>query len=363
MVFELTITFLLGLLASRLMIPRLLRASCSSKMLDHPNARKIHTGDVPRVGGIAIFLSSLFAMVCIFVYLMATGNATFYLQGVKLPIVVVSLLLLSVFGVVDDMHGLRYRMKFLGQILAGLLMCASGLWIGNLYGLFGIYEIPPAIGWTFTVLAVVCTTNAINFIDGIDGLASGLCCLALVYFTYLLICGQLIFYAIVSVSLIGALLPFMWYNLRGNVANRTKIFMGDTGSLILGLMLCALGVIVCNNYYCGHDGFNPLVLAFAPLILPCYDVIRVVYNRALSRHNLFEADKGHIHHKYLKLGKSQHFSLVAILITATFMTLSAVWLTLWLNVNVVLVIELAFWGIYNLTITALINKKKTNTQK
>ncbi len=362
MAIELTVTFLLGLLASWLIIPRLLMASCSRKMLDHPNARKIHKGDIPRVGGIAIFLSSLIAITVVSVYIWATGDTQFNLQGVNLPLLVVSLLFLSVFGVIDDMHGLRYRMKFLGQIVAGVLMCASGLWINNLHGLFGVAEVAPAIGWPFTVLAVVCITNAINFIDGIDGLASSLCGLAIIYFAYLFICGQLLFYAIVCLALVGALLPFIWYNMMGTTAEHTKLFMGDTGSLILGLILCAFGVIVCNDASSAHCGYNPMVLAFAPLILPCYDVIRVVYNRALSRHNLFEADKGHIHHKYLKLGKSQHFSLVAIVATATFMTLSAVELTRWLDINVVLIIEIAFWCVYNVMITALIKHNKTENK-
>ena len=362
MAIELTVTFLLGLLASWLIIPRLLKASCSRKMLDHPNARKIHKGDIPRVGGIAIFLSSLISITAVSAYILVTGNATFNLQGGELPLLVVSLLFLSVFGVIDDMHGLRYRMKFLGQIMAGVLMCASGLWLGDLHGLFGVNEVSPAVGWSFTVLAVVCVTNAINFIDGIDGLASSLCGLAIIYFAYLFICDNLLFYAIVCLALVGALLPFIWYNMMGTTADRTKLFMGDTGSLILGLILCAFGVVVCNNPNSAHCDYNPMVLAFAPLILPCYDVIRVVYNRALSRHNLFEADKGHIHHKYLKLGKSQHFSLVAIIVTAAVMTLSAVVLTLWVNINVVLIIEMAFWCVYNMMITALIKHNKTENK-
>lgn len=364
MLFELISTFILGLAASWIVIPRMLKASCSRMMLDRPNARKIHEGAVPRIGGLCIFLASAIAVIievgCDAIF----NNVTTYeLQGVNLPVMVFSLLFLSVFGVLDDMHGLRYRTKFAAQIIAGLLMCASGVWIKDLHGLFGVHGLPVTVGWPFTVLAVVSITNAINFIDGIDGLASGLCGLALIYFAFFFICAGLNLYAIVCVAIISSMIPFVYYNMFGSAERHNKIFMGDTGSLILGLLLCVFGVVLCNNHFCANDGYNPMVLAFAPMILPCYDVVRVVYNRLTAHHNPFEADKGHIHHKYLRLGKSQHFTLVCVLITAVVMTLSSVWLTLCLDINIVLIIEMAFWAFYNIILTTFINKKTTQLNK
>lgn len=153
-------------------------------------------------------------------YFMACGLTLLYLSGIK-----------------DDLVGLRYRSKFVVQIIAASLIPLSGLWINNLYGLFGIDELTPWLGIPFTILLTVFIVNAINLIDGIDGLASGLSSISLLTLGCLYIYYDQWIYAILAFSTLGVLLPFFYYNVFGKVDRCKKIFMGDTGSLTLGYIL------------------------------------------------------------------------------------------------------------------------------
>lgn len=357
---ELALAFVVSMAVTALVIPCLLNASFSSNMLDHPNARKIHKGDVPRIGGVAISVSVLLAALLMWVIKMLVELPALEAYGTSLGCLGGAGAVMLLFGLADDVVGLRYRAKFVGQIIAALLLCASGLWVKDFCGIVGVNALPEGAGWAVTVLAVLLVTNAVNFIDGIDGLASGLCVLALCYYTALFASAQMWLHSACGVVVIGALLPFMWYNMHGTAAKHNKIFLGDTGSLMLGLLMCAMGVAISNAHIGKEAGLNPMVVAFAPLILPCYDVVRVVCNRCLQGHNMFMADKGHIHHKFLALQMPQRHALLCVLTAAVVMTASAVALSSIINVNAVLLIEAALWAGINVVITRLIKKQKNN---
>ena len=259
--------------------------------------------------------------------------------------------MLFVIGVYDDLWGVRYRNKFMVQFLAGLLLCISGFWLDNLYGLFGIHEISEWIGWPITIFAIIFVTNAINFIDGIDGLASSLCAVALMYYCVLfyMFSQDAHDWLILSLSVLGPVFAYTWFNIFGSEKKKTKTFMGDTGSLFLGFVLCVLGIAICKCYQ-HSDNYNPFVLGFAPMILPCFDVIRVVLMRVKRHANPFLADKSHIHHKFLAFGLSQHQVLVIVVILSMFFSSLSILLSIIFNVNVVLLIVMLLWVVFNLAI-------------
>ena len=166
----------------------------------------------------------------------------------------------------------------------------------------------------FTVLIIVFITNAINLIDGIDGLASGLSSVALLIFTFLFINKGLWSYAMLAAGTFGVLVPFFYYNVFGSVERARKIFMGDTGSLTLGYTLSFLAI----KYSQHNTDIMPytagaFIIAFSTMIIPAFDVVRVVLVRIREGHSPFEPDKNHIHHKLLAVGLSPRKAMLSLL--------------------------------------------------
>lgn len=161
------------------------------KLFDMPDARKIHKKAIPRLGGVSFFPTVLFTYCLVYTFRLLLGcELTSLYTSYLLPEMLLfacGMTLLYLTGIADDLVGVRYRQKFVIQIFCACLFPLSGLWINNLYGLFGIHELAPYIGMPFTVFTVVFITNAINLIDGIDGLASGLSSVALLIFTFLFV--------------------------------------------------------------------------------------------------------------------------------------------------------------------------------
>jgi len=361
------ISFVLSLLLSQLLLPRIASFAYAKGILDKPNSRKIHEGGVPRLGGLTFFPISVFvaSMVLALGYVLVpayVNRIIFYDDFLKdhamrFVLWTASALIVYVTGVSDDLVGVRYRNKFVAQVAAGVLLCASGIWLKNLHGLFGLEEISPWLGWPLTIFAIVFITNAINFIDGLDGLASGVCGTALVYYAVVFSLLNRMGYTLMSLTVLGTLLPFMYQNVHGSVERRTKMFMGDTGSLFLGFLLATFGLVV-NLAWSGQLGVNSFALAFAPVVLVCYDVLRVVLRRLKNHKSPFRPDRSHIHHKLLSLGYSGRGTLgMVLLLNAAFMAVVIV-LAMWMNINVVLVLTLALWILYNSWISKRIKKNR-----
>ena len=154
----------------------------------------------------------------------------------------VGMTLLYLVGVCDDLVGVGYRYKFAVQIVSALLLVLSGNWFGSLGGLFGVYSVPAWVGIPVTVFIVVYITNAINLIDGIDGLASGLCSIALSVLSVIFFIRMQYVYALLAICTLGVLMPFWCYNVFGNANRGHKLFMGDAGSLTLGYVISFLTV-------------------------------------------------------------------------------------------------------------------------
>ena len=336
-----------------MIIPRILVVAFRKKLFDIPNERKIHNGIVPRLGGISFVPTILFALS------FTTGLR--YLMGYEIPterlhfiipefyFMACGLTLLYLSGIKDDLVGLRYRSKFVVQIIAASLIPLSGLWINNLYGLFGIDELTPWLGIPFTILLTVFIVNAINLIDGIDGLASGLSSISLLTLGCLYIYFDQWIYAILAFSTLGVLLPFFYYNVFGKVDRCKKIFMGDTGSLTLGYILAFLAI--------SYTSYNPerspysegaIVVAFSTLIVPMFDVIRVILVRARNHKALFQADRNHLHHKFLEMGFTPRRAMVFILTMALVFSSLNIILVSVVDNNLLLIADIIIWVGLNL---------------
>ena len=289
--------FVASALFAVLIIPNILLISYKRRLFDIPDSRKVHKVPVPRLGGLSflpVILISFCLVTAFYYYYIGTPLNGFSAEKILcdfLSLTVGSMLLYLV-GVRDDLIGVGYRYKFIVQIFAAILLIWPGGWLNSLGGLFGIHALPALVGMPLTILAVVYITNAINLIDGIDGLASGLSCISLVVLGILYAIKGEYLYALLAFSTLGVLVPFWFYNVFGNAQRGHKLFMGDAGSLTLGYILSMLAIHLSIKDPADTDLRNPqMVIAFSTLIVPMFDVVRVVLHRLRNKKNPFLPDK------------------------------------------------------------------------
>ena len=360
--------FVSAVILGRIIIPNILIISLRKRLFDVPDERKVHKRPIPRLGGVTFFPVILFSL-CVFTAVrLMTGHGPAETSTTDLVceflFLTGGLTLLYIMGIADDLIGVRYRKKFLVQIISAAMFPLSGLYINNFYGLFGIYLIPAEVGIPLTMLLVVFITNAINLIDGIDGLASGLSMVALLVFGVLFVHFRMWSYAMLAFVTVGVIIPFFSYNVFGSADLGRKIFMGDTGSLTLGYILSFFVI-----KYCMYEPdmlltmkTSPVLVSFSVLMVPCLDVIRVVLRRARNKRSLFMPDKTHIHHKFLAMGFSPRRALVTIqLMSACFCAFTIVAI-LYMNNTLVFVIDVVVWTLLNLWFDHVINRKMKNEE-
>lgn len=357
---------LLSITLSWLIIKHTIRFAYKKDFFDKPNFRKIHKKPIPRLGGFSFYITSVisFVLTIFFIHFWGGNLLINELNREEISAILWGLVgssFLFAFGVTDDLTGIRYRTKFIGQMLSAVILCASGTWINNLHGLFGVYALSAWEGYLITFFAVVLVTNAFNFIDGIDGLAASLCLLTLINILIVALLHDQKVIALFSIIVIGSVIPFLYFNIFGKPEKHTKTFMGDTGSLFLGFVMCFLGIKINNNLL-PISHINPFVLAFSSLIIPCFDVLRVVMIRLYKKRNPFIADKSHIHHLLLACNLSQHKTLAAInAIAISFILISYV-ISYFYNLNIVLVALFLLWVIVMMIIYRnYIDKKQKKT--
>ena len=311
-------TFIISILCGALFIPLTLNFCKTKGLYDLPNKRKLHHNPIPRLGGITFIPSMAIAALIAFVTLDSEPVAGRYIPlNLWTILFFFSLLIIYVVGIIDDLVGLGARTKFTAQIVAAALLAIAGLTVNNLYGLCGIYSLPTYVGVPLTVFIIVFISNAINLIDGIDGLAASLSLLALIGFLIGYAHQALFPYCIVIAGLSGVLLPYLYFNLLGKVEKNRKIFMGDSGSLTLGFILGFLFVkyTMVNGDAMPYDP-QRMLLAYSLLVVPVFDVVRVILHRLHYHKPLFTADKSHIHHKLMRAGCTMHQTLGLIIAMA-----------------------------------------------
>lgn len=353
---------LLGLIIAttlaRLIIPRILIISLRKRLFDTPDARKIHQKPISRLGGVSFFPAILFTVTFVIGFSGITHCVPIgdiMKQWVQMLLMCSGLTLLFTIGIADDLIGVRYRQKFIVQLISASLFPLAGLYINDFYGLFGIHALPFIIGAPFTIILVVFITNAINLIDGIDGLASGLSMVALSVFGVLAILNEIWLLALLAFTTVGVLLPFFYYNVFGNADRGRKIFMGDTGSLTLGFILSFLTIqYTMNTYEAGVSYEGAILIAFSVLLVPCLDVIRVVIGRVRRGRNPFMPDKTHIHHKFLTMGFTPRKAMIFILCISFLFCVSNIILVSYMDNTILFICDVVIWIAMNLYIDKVI---------
>ncbi|MFN0047718.1 MAG: MraY family glycosyltransferase [Cytophagales bacterium] len=276
-------------------IPSIINVAHLKQLLDEPNLRTIHMSLTPRLGGVAIF-AGFTSAITIF------GDFDREIQQV-----LASCIILFFVGLKDDIITLSTFKKFFVQILAaGIVIFIGDIRISNFHGFLGWYEVQPGISYAFSFLVIIGITNAINLIDGLDGLAGSITIVittifAIFFFNNLV--GNSSFYANLGFALIGGVLGFLRYNFR-----KAIIFMGDTGSLVCGFLISVFAIKFIQFQYIPS---GPAV-AVSILILPVVDTTRVFILRILKGKSPFSPDKNHIHH-ILKAKGLNSMQIVAIL--------------------------------------------------
>lgn len=308
------LTFIISFSLTLAGMPFLLRFCKKAGLYDIPNERKVHHNNIPRMGGVLFAPAMALSMICA-VALMTSLHQDFLGIGPSTFLLLGALFMIFCIGMIDDLIGLDAKIKFIVQFVASLFMPLCNLYINNLYGFCGIYEISPFIGYPLTIFISLLIINAINLIDGIDGLASGLSVIALGAFTVIFIRMDNTAFAMMCTALLGTVLVFMGFNLFGNVERGMKTFMGDTGSLILGYSFAYL----CIKYAMFNPAVFPIrpcpiLISFTLVLIPVFDLIRVAFERLLRGKGIFSPDKTHIHHLFLATGMSMHHALVCILL-------------------------------------------------
>ena len=355
--------FLFAVSLGMVIIPRILVISHKKRLYDVPDARKVHTMPVPRLGGLSFFpviLMSTFLVIGFRLYFWDVNvSGLSFNMLYEYLFLFVGMTLLYLVGVCDDLVGVGYRYKFAVQIAAAFLLVLSGNWFDSFGGLFGIYSVPVWVGVPFTVFIVVYITNAINLIDGIDGLASGLCCIALSVLSVIFFLRGQYVYALLAICTLGILMPFWCYNVFGNANRGHKLFMGDAGSLTLGYVISFLIIHMSVTNEVSPTLSNPyMVIAFSTVLVPLLDVIRVVLHRLREHKNPFLPDKNHFHHKLLRTGMRVRMVMVCIIAISAFFILLNSSLAWRVDITYLFFLNLFCWSILHVGLNGLIRRNR-----
>ncbi len=355
--------FLFAVSLGMVIIPRILVISHKKRLYDVPDARKVHTMPVPRLGGLSFFpviLMSMFLVIGFRLYFWDVNvSGLSFNMLYEYLFLFVGMTLLYLVGVCDDLVSVGYRYKFAVQIAAAFLLVLSGNWFDSFGGLFGIYSVPVWVGVPFTVFIVVYITNAINLIDGIDGLASGLCCIALSVLSVIFFLRGQYVYALLAVCTLGILMPFWCYNVFGNANRGHKLFMGDAGSLTLGYVISFLIIHMSVTNEVSPTLSNPyMVIAFSTVLVPLLDVIRVVLHRLREHKNPFLPDKNHFHHKLLRTGMRVRMVMVCIIAISAFFILLNSSLAWRVDITYLFFLNLFCWSILHVGLNGLIKRNR-----
>ncbi len=286
--------FGLSFLISYFMIPKLIAVVKFKKLMDNPNSRSSHVNQTPTLAGLVFYVSLVMSL--FFIH---------YLDTVDISInIIASLTILLVMGLKDDLVVLSAKSKIMAQLVAiTFVILSTDLHITNFHGFIEIEGISQFITIGISYLAMLFIINAYNLIDGIDGLAGMLGILAFTVFAMFFYLLDLNIYFLLSVTCVGFLLAFLRYNL----SKKRKIFMGDTGSMIVGFLL---GILTLRFLALEEIQFemikispeNALIIAIAILFFPIIDVFRVIVIRLLNKNGPFMPDRRHLHHVFIDKG-------------------------------------------------------------
>jgi len=310
------LTYVMAFVLTLIFIPPVIFMVKRFKLFDRPNARKEHSVPTPTFGGISIFTGMMVSLLFWFKFYNHPSIITFFL----------SMILLFGVGIMDDLKDLAARYKLVIEAGVATLLAVSGIRITSFGGLFGINELHIIAQYIITVVAIVGITNAFNLIDGIDGLAGGLGFMSLVTLGIFLTISKDLNYAMIAFALAGALLGFLYFNF-----NPARIFMGDTGSLMLGFIIAVLCVqlMKVNAIHPSPVVPNIYVFTLGIVMIPVFDTLRVFGTRIWKGRSPFSADKTHIHHLITNKGFTHGFAARLICVFHGFILILVYWMKDW----------------------------------
>ena len=299
----LLLSIISGFIVCFFSIPTIVRVAFTKHLYDEPGERSSHTSRIPTLGGLAIFAG----------FVLASGLWVDVNYFPEFQYVIAATLVVFFIGIKDDILIIAPITKFSGQILAAfILIIFGGIRITNLHGFFDIHEIGYVTSVLLSLLTILVIINGFNFIDGVDGLSASIGIISTSAFCYFFLWVKEYQLSILALSLIGSLFGFFLYNVFGD---KNKIFMGDTGSLIIGLILSVL-VIRFNELNIDkskHFAIYPApAVSFGILIVPLFDLMRVMFIRLVTNRALMKPDRNHLHHQLLKL-KLSHRKVTLII--------------------------------------------------
>jgi UDP-N-acetylmuramyl pentapeptide phosphotransferase/UDP-N-acetylglucosamine-1-phosphate transferase len=304
--YALMLSFITAFILTYSIIPVIIRVVKERGIFDNPNSRSSHKEPTPSLGGVGLFAGTVCAIV-----LWTPVQSFWMLQYLLAPFVLIFLL-----GILDDLAPISPAKKFTAQLLVSVIIVyKANTQITSLYGVFGIEKIPELTGFIFSVIIIVGVINSFNLRDGINGLAGSIGLLnCLIFGTWFFVVGAQAF-SMLAFSLAGSIIAFLKYNFTP-----ARIFMGDTGSLLIGTVCSVLGInfIEISHKLTPESPFlmhGTPAIVIAVLILPIYDTFSSFIRRMSQGKSPFYPDHDHIHHKFLRLGFTHTqttLSLIAI---------------------------------------------------
>ena len=296
---------LLAFLGTLWIHPKVLKIAILKNIVDNPDARKLQRNPVPVLGGVAVFFGIVIGL--------SSSKAIF--DSANTFMLISAMVIMLYIGTTDDIISLSPGIRFLIEIIViAWLMYASKSSINCFWGLWGIGTIAPLFSYALTIFAAVGIINAINLIDGVNGLSSGYCFMSSVLFAiFFHITGNQVMTTL-AISAAGAIVPFFLHNVFGQ---SSKMFIGDGGTLVIGTMM-AMFVMNILSSKLGYislvaDGMGLIPFTLAVLSIPVFDTLRVMSTRILHKKSPFHPDKTHLHHMFIDLGFSHIGTTISIL--------------------------------------------------
>jgi UDP-GlcNAc:undecaprenyl-phosphate GlcNAc-1-phosphate transferase len=328
-------------------IPSIIKIAEIKHLFDVPDDRKSHATSVPTLGGLAIFAGMIFSL-------------TFWSSQkeiVELQYIISAIIILFFIGMKDDLFNLVAYKKLLGQLIAAFILVHwAGIRITSFFGIFGIHELSTIEAYAFSMFTMIVITNSFNLIDGIDCLAGSVGVLAGTIFGTWFFFADQTQYVVLSASLVGSLLAFLYYN-----RTPSKIFMGDTGSLMVGAVLSILAIkFIEMNRVIPIEGPNKIqgipVVTIGILIIPLFDTLRVFTARMIQGRSPFAPDRNHLHHLLIDLGLT-HMKATLYLIAFNLLIVGIVFYTQSIRSEIILSVVLSLCLLGSYFLAFLRNKK------
>ena len=328
--FDIVLAFITSFTLTYLAIPSIIHIAIKKNLMDEPGDRRSHVVSTPSLGGIGIFAGTLFSIIL----------WTPFEHFGDLQYILCSFIIIFLIGAKDDIDPMSPSKKFLGELFAAtILVFKANVRLTSLYGIFGFGELPYVVSILLSIFVIIVIINAFNLIDGINGLSGGLGTLICVVFGIWFLKVDSVELAMVAFALAGSLVAFLKYNITP-----AKIFMGDTGALLLGLVASILTIKFIELHNVLEDktfAFDAAPsMAIAILILPLFDTLRVFTIRLLNGKSPFHPDRNHIHHMVIDAGLSHTQASIFLIVVNFVFILVALLLQGLGNLSLLLVILL-----------------------